>query len=61
MGVRRRLWLWWHVRVRPSRLQRLHNAGDPTGEVRAFADKIINEMRHHERGNKPGQHDGHHW
>jgi hypothetical protein len=28
-----------------SELQRLHNAGDPTGAVKAFADKIIDEMR----------------
>jgi len=45
MTWRDRFWLWWHVRVHPSRLQRLHNAGDPTGEVQAFADKIIQEMK----------------
>jgi hypothetical protein len=42
---RDRFWLLWHTRIHPSRMQRLHNAGNPTGEVTAFADKIINEMR----------------
>lgn len=28
-----------------SRIQRLHNQGDPTGEVRELSDKIINEMK----------------
>lgn len=45
MRLRDRFWLFWHTRVRPSRLQRLHNQGDPTGEVRAFANRIIQEMK----------------
>lgn len=45
MRLRDRFWLWWHTRLFPSRMQRLHNQGDPTGEVRAFAEQIIQEMK----------------
>lgn len=45
LRLRDRFWLWWRVRVRPSRLQRLHNQGDPTGEVRRAAEQIIAEMK----------------
>jgi hypothetical protein len=31
-------------RTWPSRLQRLHMQGDPTGEVRRIADQIIAEI-----------------
>jgi hypothetical protein len=31
-------------RTWPSRLQRLHMQGDPTGEVRRVADQIIAEI-----------------
>lgn len=45
MRLRDRFWLWWHTRLFPSRLQSLHNAGDPTGEVAEIADMIIREMK----------------
>jgi hypothetical protein len=45
MSWHTRLWLWWRTQLFPSHMQRLHNQGDPTGEVRAFADKVVKEMR----------------
>jgi hypothetical protein len=48
MKLRHKIQLWWWTRARPSRLQRLHNQGDPTGEVRAIADQIIAELRKEE-------------
>jgi hypothetical protein len=33
----------------PSRLQRLHMQGDPTGEVRRVADEIIRQIESEER------------
>jgi hypothetical protein len=45
MRWRDRILLLWHVRIHPTRLQKLHNAGDPTGEVKAFSDQVIREMK----------------
>lgn len=45
---RMRLHAWWtrlwHVRLRPSPLQREFNRGDPHGIVRQYADLIIAEL-----------------
>lgn len=38
-------------RAWPSRLQRLHMQGDPTGEVKRVADQIIREIESEDRWN----------
>ena len=48
-GLRFRFWRWWHVRVRPSPLQREFNRGDPHGIVRDYADVIVAELEAEER------------
>lgn len=46
IAARRRLMLLWRTRIRPSRLQRDFDSGDPErmARVQAWADAIIAEM-----------------
>jgi hypothetical protein len=40
---------WRKYQTWPSRMQRLHMQGDPTGEVRRFADQVLAELREEEK------------